>query len=508
MYSIYKNFINYVRSLTISPNPQRSGQKIENSLSDFFPKAKIDSDVDEVFANKIQIKIILILDSDKILNLNFLDKFNVEIHYSFNSVEALKIISLNSVLTFDAIILNCTGKDVNVLSLINFISNTNAPIIAISNNEDRQMLLDQGINIVINNSSNINRIVTQNLFKLLKIPSGLNNFSKNDIRESKQTASKPFHILLVDDSLVCLKIFSKYLRTDGLNVTECFNAKKVIEYIKNINSKFDLIIIDEFMLFMVRFSKYFIAAGFILNSFLFFNFQDGICLVDVMNKVLDSPIPMIVMSCSSESTVDVDRVKASSFLKKPFDKKTLMETIYSTLDNKVSQPTPIYQSSLKRFFPPHIQKLKKTVVPQISYSITTNQSNMRAIIVDDSIVGLKLLGKIISGLGYDTDLFTTGIDAYAHIEKNIYTIPYDLIITDIDMPGLDGILLIDVCRNILNLDVPIIVISSDFRSPTQQEAKSIGADAFLVKPVSKEVILQTFSTFKHNEGKILDHIPK
>ena len=228
-----------------------------------------------------------------------------------------------------------------------------------------------------------------------------------------------------------------------------------------------------------------------------------------MNKVLDIQIPMIVMSCSSEPTEEFDRTKAISFLKKPFNKKTLMETIYSTLENNSITPTsPSYKSRLLRYFSPSIQKMQKTVVPQILYSITTNQPNMRAVIVDDSIVGLKVLGKIISGLCYDTDLFSNGIDAYSHIEKNLSTTPYDLIITDIDMPGMDGILLIDVCRNILDLDIPIIVISSDFRSPTQIEAKSIGADAFLVKPVSIEVLFQTFSTFKFEKGNILDHIPE
>jgi CheY-like chemotaxis protein len=216
-----------------------------------------------------------------------------------------------------------------------------------------------------------------------------------------------------------------------------------------------------------------------------------------MQKILDIQIPMIVMSCSYESSEEFDRAKAISFLKKPFNKKTLMATIYFTLENNISPTKSSYKSRLLRYFSPSIQKIQKTVAPQFLY---TNQSNMRAIIVDDCIVGLKVLGEIISSLGYETDLFTSGMDAYAHIEKNLSTTPYDLIITDIDMPGLDGMLLIDICRNILNLDIPIIVISSDFRSITKIEAKSIGADAFLVKPVSKEVLLQTFSTLKFEEG--------
>jgi CheY-like chemotaxis protein len=230
-----------------------------------------------------------------------------------------------------------------------------------------------------------------------------------------------------------------------------------------------------------------------------------------MNKVLDSPIAFVVMSCLSEPTVDLNRLNVIH-LKKPCTKDRLLETIYSTIENNISpQPIPsYYHSKLQRFFPSSIKKLKKTVVPQFSYSSTTNQSkNMRAVIVGDGIVGLKILGKIISSLGYDTDLFVSGLDAYTFIEKSLLdSISYDLIITDIDMPGLDGILFIDVCRNILNLvDVPIIVISSDFRTSTHIEAKSIGADAFLVKPVHKEVILQTFATFKcnHQPGKILDH---
>ena len=246
------NILNYIRYLSTSSNSHKVDQKIDKSFSNLFPKEKIDLDIDKVSENKMHIKRILILDSDKQLNLNFLDKFNIEMHHSFSPVEALKIISLSSVITFDAIILNCTGKDIELPSLIiSILSNTNTPIIAISNKSERQLLLDQGINIIINNSSNLNRIVTQNLFKLLNIPEGLNNFSKNDNLEKNLSASKSFHILLVDDSKVCLKIFSRYLRTNGLNVIECFNSKKVIDYIKNKYYKFDLIIIDEFMLFVV-----------------------------------------------------------------------------------------------------------------------------------------------------------------------------------------------------------------------------------------------------------------
>lgn len=246
------NIVNFIRYFYTSSNSHEAGQKIKNAFSNLFPKENIDLDIDEVLTNKMHIKKILILDSDKTLNLNLLDKFNIEIHHSFSPVEALKIISLSSVFFFDAIILNCTGIDIELpSSIISVLSNTNTPIIAISNKSERQLLLDLGINIVINNSSNINQVVTQSLFKLLNIPVGLNIFSKNDNLSSNISASKPLHALLVDDSSVCLKIFSRYLRTDGLNVTECFNSKKVIEYIKNKNNAFDLIIIDEFMLFMV-----------------------------------------------------------------------------------------------------------------------------------------------------------------------------------------------------------------------------------------------------------------
>ena len=112
------NLLNYIRYLSTSSNSHKVDQKIDKSFPNLFPKEKIDLDIDKVSENKMHIKRILILDSDKQLNLNFLDKFNIEIHHSFSPVEALKIISLSSVITFDAIILNCTGKDIELPSLI------------------------------------------------------------------------------------------------------------------------------------------------------------------------------------------------------------------------------------------------------------------------------------------------------------------------------------------------------------------------------------------------------
>ena len=118
----------------------------------------------------------------------------------------------------------------------------------------------------------------------------------------------------------------------------------------------------------------------------------------------------------------------------------------------------------------------------------------RAIVVDDSPVCLKQLGKIMADLGYATDLFFDGDQAFEHISSFRDQMIYDVIVTDLHMPVLGGIQFIRQCRELLGNNIPIAVVSA-FSNSKEAEIIQAGADCYLDKPVNRRQIENIFSSF-------------
>jgi len=99
------------------------------------------------------------------------------------------------------------------------------------------------------------------------------------------------------------------------------------------------------------------------------------------------------------------------------------------------------------------QKFK--ILPVNSDTLTTDYAQsqsvkvLRALVIDDSLVCLKQLGKILVDIGFATDLFFNGGQAYAHLCKYAAaggSITYDVIITDLNMPVMSGVVFIHKVR--------------------------------------------------------------
>jgi DNA-binding NtrC family response regulator len=98
---------------------------------------------------------------------------------------------------------------------------------------------------------------------------------------------------------------------------------------------------------------------------------------------------------------------------------------------------------------------------------------------------LKLLKTILMDrTGYEVDTTNNSLEVGRLLEER----PYDLLITDLKMPVIDGIDLIGVTKKI-NPGMPIIIISAYGTMETAQEAVQQGAYDFITKPFRKEAIL-------------------
>ncbi|MCB2188682.1 MAG: response regulator [Deltaproteobacteria bacterium] len=111
---------------------------------------------------------------------------------------------------------------------------------------------------------------------------------------------------------------------------------------------------------------------------------------------------------------------------------------------------------------------------------------IRILIVDDSPTVVNLLSMMLKRQGFEVATAGDGRDALAFLSKQ----PADLIITDVNMPNMDGLTLISHIRQQESLkDLPIIVLSTEGAKHDQSEGARRGADVYLVKPVSPEQLV-------------------
>jgi two-component system sensor histidine kinase and response regulator WspE len=102
----------------------------------------------------------------------------------------------------------------------------------------------------------------------------------------------------------------------------------------------------------------------------------------------------------------------------------------------------------------------------------------RVLVVDDSLTVRELERKLLDGQGYAVDIAVDGMDGW----NAVRTGNYDLVVTDIDMPRLDGIELVTLIRKDTRLkSLPVMVVSYKDRPEDRQRGLEAGADYYLTK---------------------------
>lgn len=113
-------------------------------------------------------------------------------------------------------------------------------------------------------------------------------------------------------------------------------------------------------------------------------------------------------------------------------------------------------------------------------------SKTKALVVDDSLTMRKVLGRLLEREGYEVLVAKDGMDAMQLLQESTP----DIILTDIEMPRMDGFgLSRNIRDDIRTKHTPLIMISSRTADKHQNLAKEIGVDAFFGKPVQDDELI-------------------
>ncbi len=106
--------------------------------------------------------------------------------------------------------------------------------------------------------------------------------------------------------------------------------------------------------------------------------------------------------------------------------------------------------------------------------------------VDDSSSVRQMVGLTLKGAGYEVSQAEDGQDALTKLKAS----PVDMIVTDLNMPNMDGITLIKELRKLPQYKfTPIIMLTTESQGSRKAEGKSAGATGWIVKPFKPPQLL-------------------
>ena len=106
------------------------------------------------------------------------------------------------------------------------------------------------------------------------------------------------------------------------------------------------------------------------------------------------------------------------------------------------------------------------------------EARKRVLVVDDSLTVRELERKLLDQHGYDVEVAVDGMDGW----NAVRTGHFDLVVTDVDMPRMDGIELVTLIKKDPNLkSLPVMIVSYKDREEDRQRGLEAGADYYLTK---------------------------
>ena len=120
----------------------------------------------------------------------------------------------------------------------------------------------------------------------------------------------------------------------------------------------------------------------------------------------------------------------------------------------------------------HLSKLQQ------SEGVSNERGSKRILVVDDSLTVRELERKLLANAGYEVEVAVDGMDGW----NAVRTQPYDLVVTDIDMPRMDGIDLVRLIKKDPRLkSLPVMIVSYKDRPEDRDRGLEAGADYYLTK---------------------------
>ncbi|GBD36272.1 Signal transduction histidine-protein kinase BarA [bacterium HR36] len=275
--------------------------------------------------------------------------------------------------------------------------------------------------------------------------------AKSQYRMEPQTqleSLRNLRVLVVDDSATNRTILEKMLQSWNMLTVCAGDADTALQQLAQARlagQPFELVITDAAM------------PG-----------RDGFQLIEAIRQQETSP-PVILLLTSADHPDLLARcveLGLTRWLIKPIKQSELLEAILDSFHLRPAETTESASPSLDK------------TQPQVAMS----SASLRVLLVEDSVVNQRLMQGLLGGWGHEVVVAENGQQALQWFSRE----RFDLIIMDIQMPGMDGY---EVMRRIRSMErrrgghVPILAITARAMRDDRQKCLDAGADGYLAKPI-------------------------
>jgi two-component system sensor histidine kinase/response regulator len=132
------------------------------------------------------------------------------------------------------------------------------------------------------------------------------------------------------------------------------------------------------------------------------------------------------------------------------------------------------------------------------YKPSPDLRGMKVLVVDDNATSRGIFREMLESFSFEVTVASSGQEGLTELEKASESQPFELVIMDWQMPGMDGIETSRHIKNHTGLNkIPAIVMATAYgREEVMQQAEAVGLEGFLLKPASPsmlfDVVMQAF----------------
>ena len=219
--------------------------------------------------------------------------------------------------------------------------------------------------------------------------------------------------------------------------------------------------------------------------------MDGATLGEKIKADPDLNPTRLVMLTSAGKRGDASRLKAigfSAYLNKPVKKSHLYDCLVTVLGIPSTPSEERYTPIITRY---GLEEAKK--------------KRVRILVAEDNVVNQKVALRILQKLGYRADAVADGREAVMALE----TIPYDLVLMDVQMPQMDGFEATGVIRDpasrVRNHHIPVIAMTAHAMKGDREKCLEAGMDDYVSKPVTALALNEILE--KYLSGETVSTVP-
>lgn len=114
---------------------------------------------------------------------------------------------------------------------------------------------------------------------------------------------------------------------------------------------------------------------------------------------------------------------------------------------------------------------------------------MKALIVDDNLINLKVAEKLLLRLGVEVETVKSGQECLDKVSKSTY----DVIFMDIMMPEMDGVETFNKLKEIAGFNTPVVALTADVVSGAKEKYLGLGFMGYIPKPIDISLLKEVLS---------------